>query len=488
MTAIPIARTASGKTVSLPLQFANRHGLITGATGTGKTVTLQRLAEEFSRQGVPVFAADAKGDLSGIGAAGDGNSPTGARGKTLLDNWRPEKFPVQFWDLYGAHGLPIRTSVTDMGAQLLSSMLNLNDAQSGAIEIAFRKADSEQSWMLTLNDLRWQLNDMLEERETVCRQFGNVTASSISAIQRNILALEAQGGDRLFGEPAFDIADLMRLDGDGRGVVNLLHADKLLEAPKLYATFLLWLLTELFRRLPEAGDLDKPRLVFFFDEAHLLFTDAPKPLLQSIERLVRLVRSKGVGVYFVTQTPTDVPDSVLEQLGNRIQHALRAYTAKSLRKINAAADALRPNPAVNARAEITTLGIGEVLISLMEADNVPARVEKAKILPPAGQVGPISELERRVSIEATPLFARYSATMGEREAAHQFSNRVRLTRGLDPLPPPTGREWQEGDYLQFVPYHVGIEARRSVWGKLLSFVFYLAILAGSLSFLWHRLA
>ncbi len=281
MRSITIGRTPAGSPVALPLRLANRHGLVTGATGTGKTVTLQRLAEEFSAAGVPVFAADVKGDLSGIAT----------------------EFPVAFWDIFGAHGLPIRTSVQEMGAGLLSRMLGLNPTQEGAMEICFRKAEEDRAFMLTLDDLRWSLNDMLEDREAVSKRYGNVTASSISAIQRNLLALEAQGGDRLFGEPPFDIMDLMQTYGpdspgnwSGKGVVNLLHADKLMEAPKLYATFLLWLLTELFRRMPEVGDLAKPKLVFFFDEAHLLFTDAPKPLVQKIERLVRLVRSKGVGV------------------------------------------------------------------------------------------------------------------------------------------------------------------------------------------------
>lgn len=370
---------------------------------------------------------------------------------------------VQSWDIFGQHGIPIRTSVQEMGAQLLSRMLGLNPTQEGAMAICFRKAEDEQAWMLTLDDLRLSLNDMLDNREDVCRKYGNITASSISAIQRNLLSLEAQGGDKLFGEPPFDIMDFMQAD-NGRGVVNLLHADQLMEVPKLYATFLLWLLTELFRRLREAGDLDKPKLVFFFDEAHLLFRDAPKPLLEQIERLVRLVRSKGIGVFFVTQSPTDIPDSVLEQLGSRIQHALRAYTAKSMRKIRAAADALRPNPQVNAREEITALGIGEALVSVMEADNVPGMVQKVRIIPPAGQIGPVSDLERKTLIDPSPLYPKYAAPMTLHDAAYSFTSRMREKRGL-PVLPKSDEQWQEGDYLNYVPYHVGVAPVRK--GKVL---------------------
>lgn len=340
--AITIGVTKEGSAIALPLPLANRHGLVTGATGTGKTRTLQTIVEQLSAAGVPVFAADVKGDLSGLRSPAAANSPVAARAAALGRPWAATSFPVAFWDLYSAHGLPIRTSVQEMGALLLSSMLGLNETQAGALAIAFRIAEEQHEWMLTLDDLRWTLNDMLEDRETICKAYGNITASSISAIQRGLLALEAQGGDRLFGEPPFDILDLMRLAPDGRGVINLLHADQLMNSPKTYAVFLLWLLTELFRRLPEAGDLEKPKLVFFFDEAHLLFRDAPKPLLDQIERLVRLVRSKGVGVFFVTQSPADVPDVVLEQLGTRVLHGMRAHTVKSQRKVRAAADTHPP--------------------------------------------------------------------------------------------------------------------------------------------------
>ncbi|MCO5144560.1 MAG: DUF853 domain-containing protein [Aquamicrobium sp.] len=460
---IDIGATQFNGLISLPLRYANRHGLVTGATGTGKSVSLQRMAEQFSEAGVPVFAADVKGDLSGIAARGNPDGPAAQRAKAMGRTWTANQFPVQFWDIFGRHGIPIRTSVQEMGAQLLSRMLGLNPTQEGAMAICFRKAEDEKAWLLTLDDLRWSLNDMLENREDVCRRYGNVTASSISAIQRNLLALESQGGDKLFGEPPFDILDFMRIE-DGRGVVNLLHADQLMEAPKLYATFLLWLLTELFRRLPEAGDLDKPKLVFFFDEAHLLFKDAPKPLLEQIERLVRLVRSKGIGVFFVTQAPSDVPDAVLAQLGNRIQHALRAYTPAAHRMIRAAADALRPNPDVNARAEITMLGIGEALVSVMEADNVPGMVRKVRIIPPAAQIGPVSDLERKTVIESSTLYPKYAAPQSPHDAAYSFTSRMREKRGM-PVLPKSEEQWQEGDYLKYVPYHIGTEPVRT--GRLL---------------------
>ncbi|MER9615589.1 helicase HerA-like domain-containing protein [Mesorhizobium sp. M0207] len=427
MSRIDIGRTAAGAIVALPLRLANRHGLVTGATGTGKTVTLQRLAEQFSAAGVPVFAADIKGDLSGVATAA----------------------PVAFWDIFGRHGLPVRTSVQDMGAGLLARMLGLNQAQEGAMEIVFRKSEDEQSYMLTLDDLRWSLNDMIEEREDVCRKYGNVTAASIAAIQRNLLALEAQGGDRLFGEPPFDILDLMAIDAEG-GNINLLHADQLLEAPKLYATFLLWLLSELFRKLPEAGDLPKPKLVFFFDEAHLLFADAPKHLLQKIERLVRLVRSKGVGVFFVTQSPTDVPAAVLEQLGTRILHAMRAHTAESLKKIKAAADTIRPRKGFKTREELPTLKIGEALISVIGEDNVPSEVEKVQVIMPAGQVGSISDEERQVVLESTPLRKKYHAGLDENAAGRAFSRRMMEARGIDPGPEGTAAP-EANLYLKHVP-------------------------------------
>jgi DNA helicase HerA-like ATPase len=458
VSAINIGTTLAGTSVALPLRLANRHGLVTGATGTGKTVTLQRLAEQFSAAGVPVFAADIKGDLSGV-AAGD-------------------RFPVALWDIFGRHGLPVRTSVQEMGAGLLSRMLGLNQAQEGAMEIVFRKAEDDRCYMLTLDDLRWSLNDMMEEREDVCRKYGNVTAASIAAIQRNLLALEAQGGDRLFGEPPFDIMDLMALDNAGRGTINLLHADQLMEAPKLYATFLLWLLSELFRKLPEAGELAKPKLVFFFDEAHLLFADAPKHLVQKIERLVRLVRSKGVGVFFVTQSPTDVPAAILEQLGTRVLHAMRAHTAESLRKIKAAADTIRPRKGFKTKDELPTLKIGEALVSVIGEDNVPSEVEKVKVIFPTAQVGAISDEERQVVLEQTPLRRKYHAGLEDHLACRAFNRRMMEARGIDLGPESEATVPEQNLYLRQVPrLDVGDDLGKGVKRRLVDIAAWGAVAA-----------
>lgn len=446
---IPVGRTPSGQSIALPLRFANRHGLVTGATGTGKTVTLQRLAHEFSRANVPVFAADIKGDLSGLAAKGDRKSKAAERARKLDVEYLPEKCPVTLWDIFGERGFRIRTSVHALGPELLASMLRLNETQYGTLAICFKKAEDDETFFLNLSDLRWALNELLEYREEICKRYGNITASSIAAIQRGILALEAQGGDHLFGEPPFRINDFLRTH-DGRGVVNLLHADQLMEAPKLYATFLLWLLTELFRELPEAGDLDKPKLIFFFDEAHLLFRDAPKPLLQQVERLVRLVRSKGVGVFFVTQSPADVPDTVLAQLGNRIQHALRVYTPKEQRLVKAAAQAFRPNPAVDVKSEITGMAIGEALISVMVEDGAPMPVEKIKVYPPSSQIGPIEDLEREVIMRNSDLRADYIRKLDPTEQTRLFVDRMRAANGLDPVD-WANEHWQEGDWQKFVP-------------------------------------
>ncbi len=451
---IDIGKTTTGKTIALRLDKANRHGLVTGATGTGKTISLQRMAEGFSAAGVPVFAADVKGDLSGIALPGETTGKARARARSLEAPWKATAFPVAFWDIFGKHGLPIRTSVQDMGDQLLSSMLRLNDTQAGTMAICFKKAEAEHGWMQTTEDLRWSLNEMLEEREEVCKAYGNITAASISAIQRNLLALEAQGGDKLFGEPPFQITDLIALDSQGRGVVNLLHADKLMEAPKLYATFLLWMLTELFRVLPEAGDLDKPKLVFFFDEAHLLFSDAPKPLLEQIERLVRLIRSKGVGVFFVTQTPKDVQDSVLAQLGNRIQHALRTFTPADRKLVKASADSFRPNPGVNVLASITEMGIGEALVSPLQKDGTPMPVERVMVLPPQAHIGPVSGLERQALIKSSAGWAMYGQAPSAKEQGYRFMRRMKTERGIDPGPDTGPSDADENFYKQFVPTYV----------------------------------
>lgn len=479
--AITFGVTKDGREIALPLRLANRHGLVTGATGTGKSRTLQVIVEQLSAAGVPVFAADVKGDLSGLGSPAIPNGPAAARAGALQRDWRPEAYPVAFWDLWGSCGLPVRTSVQDMGALLLSAMLRLNETQAGAMAIAFRIADEQHDWMLSLDDLRWTLNEMLEDREDVCRRYGNITASSISAIQRGILALEAQGGDRLFGEPPFEIEDFMRTAPDGRGVVNLLHADRLMESPKVYAIFLLWLLTELFRSLPEAGDLDKPKLVFFFDEAHLLFRDAPSALLQQIERLVRLVRSKGVGVFFVTQSPADVPDVVLEQLGTRVLHGMRAHTQKSERKVRAAADTLRRNPGVvDARAELPALATGEALVSVFGDDGAPAPVERVAVLPPTSSMEPISDMERRAAIDNSDLRIKYAAGLSDSAAARVFIRRQKQLRGIDPGPDvPVDEEYVPGLYKQFLP-NIMPEVRREPRAKTRDLV--MALVCGATSF------
>lgn len=466
---IDIGQAASGNIVSLPLKLANRHGVIAGATGTGKTVTMQTLIEQFSLAGVPVFAADIKGDLSGIakdGAAG----PAVDRHVEMFGSFTPDSSPVQFWDIYGKHGAPIRTSVQEMGTQLLGTMLQLNQTQAGALEIAFRIAEDEKSYPLTLNDLRWSLNEMLENREDVCRQYGNVTASSISAIQRNIIALEAQGVDKLFGEPPFDMADFLKTERTGKGVVNLLDATALIEAPRAYATLLLFLLTKLFRELPEVGDLDKPKLVFFFDEAHLLFKGAPKPLLESIERLVRLVRSKGVGVFFASQSTADVPETVLAQLGTRIQHALRAYTPSSQRTVKATVAVFRQNPDVNAAEAIISMGIGEALVSVMAEGNVPSPVERVRILPPRGHIGPISDAERGKLRDGSLNDAKYAAELTARAAEVAFTNRMLDQRGLKPLDvnaadPVRPLNW---DQIMVPVYSMGVPKQKSLFRKLIN--------------------
>jgi DNA helicase HerA-like ATPase len=446
MSSTEIGISKSGNVISMPLAKANRHGLI---TGTGKTTTMQAIIEQFSRAGVSVFASDAKGDLSGIAAHGDDASPLADKTRALGRQFVADRAPVAFWDLFGNHGMPIKTSVQELGPELIGRMLGLNEAQTGAVAIALKKSDDERGWLLTLDDLRWEMADMLERREEVCERYGNVTAASLAAITRNILALESQGGDRLFGEPRFDILDFIRTDEAGRGVVNLLHADRLLECPRLYSTFLLWLLTELFRVLPEVGDIDKPKLAFFFDEAHLLFSEAPKALVSQIERLVRLVRSKGVGVYFVTQSPADVPETVLAQLGNRIAHSLRAFTPAGMKLVRATAAAFRENRGVDVKAELTALGVGEAFVSVLDDAGIPTKVERVSIIPPSGQVGPLSDLERRALIDASPLRARYGAELPEAEAVHSFSNRMRRQRGIPEEAFKGG--WKEGDYRQFLP-------------------------------------
>ncbi|MDR2112804.1 MAG: DUF853 domain-containing protein [Candidatus Accumulibacter sp.] len=414
---LPVARNRQTECSLLPA-LANRHGLITGATGTGKTVTLQVLAERFSGIGVPVFMADVKGDLSGLAAAGSESPKFRQRlGQLGISGWTPAKFPATLWDIAGEQGHPVRATISDMGPLLLSRLLNLNDTQSGVLQLVFKIADDEGLLLLDLKDLRAMMQFVGENAKSFTTEYGNVSAASVGAIQRGLLALEQQGGGRFFGEPMLDIEDLMQTD-DGKGVVNILAADKLMAAPRLYSTFLLWLLAELFEQLPEVGDMDKPKLVFFFDEAHLLFSEAPPALLEKIEQVVRLIRSKGVGVYFVTQNPLDVPDKVLGQLGNRVQHALRAFTPRDQKAVATAAQTLRPNPAFDAAAAITELGVGEALVSFLDEKGSPSVVERAFILPPASRIGPLNAEERQAVIRASLVYGVYEEAV-DRESAYE---------------------------------------------------------------------
>jgi hypothetical protein len=400
-------------------QMANRHGLITGATGTGKTVTLQTLAEHFSAIGVPCFMSDVKGDLSGLSQPGGGNAKVAERVAMLgLEGFTHQGYPVTFWDPFGEAGHPVRATVSDMGPLLLARMLELNETQSGVLNLVFKVADDNGLLLLDLKDLRSMLAFVGENAKQFTTEYGNVSAASVGAIQRGLLALESQGGERLFGEPMLDIADLMQTDRS-RGVVNILSADRLMQSPKMYATLLLWLLSELFENLPEAGDLEKPKLVFFFDEAHLLFDDAPGALVDKIEQVVRLIRSKGVGVYFVTQNPADVPDKVLSQLGNRVQHALRAFSPRDQKAVKAAAETMRDNPTLDEAAAITELGVGEALVSFLDAKGRPGVVERAYIVPPQGQIGPVTDAQRRQSMQTSLVAGVYEKAI-DRESAHEI--------------------------------------------------------------------
>ena len=409
---------------TLNLRRANRHGLIAGATGTGKTVTLQRIAESFSALGVPVFLADVKGDLSGIAMAG---SPTAKNADKLvtranevdIGDYSYADNPAIFWDLYGEQGHPIRTTVSEMGPLLLARLMGLNETQEGVLSIAFRYADDEGLLLLDLDDLQTMLAHCAERADELSSRYGNVTKASVGAIQRQLLQLDAQGGAHFFGEPALDIHDFLKVDEKGRGFVNILAADKLMQSPKLYATFLLWLLSELFETLPEVGDPDKPVLVFFFDEAHLLFEDAPKALTDKIEQVVRLIRSKGVGVYFVTQNPIDIPEDVAGQLGNRVQHALRAFTPRDQRAIKAAAETFRVNPDLNVETAITELRVGEALVSLLQEDGSPGIVQRTLIAPPRSRLGPVESKERAIIQSISPCAGRYDELI-DRESAEEI--------------------------------------------------------------------
>jgi DNA helicase HerA-like ATPase len=416
--AAPLLVAKSDKTeLSLLPALANRHGLITGATGTGKTVTLQTLAQRFSSIGVPVFMADVKGDLSGLAKAGGANAKVEARRQQLKLPAESAACPVIFWDVYGKAGHPVRATISDLGPLLLGRMLGLNETQEGVLAVVFKIADDNGLLLLDLKDLRAMLAYVGDNAAQFTTQYGNVSTASIGIIQRGLLTLESQGAAQFFGEPMLDIADLMRVQG-GQGMVSILAAEKLMASPKLYSTFLLWLLSELFEHLPEVGDPEQPKLVFFFDEAHLLFDEAPKPLLEKIEQVVRLIRSKGVGVYFVTQNPLDLPESVLGQLGNRVQHALRAFTPKDQKAVKTAAETLRPNPKIKADRVITELEVGEALISFLDAKGTPCMVERAFVVPPASQLGPISDAERADLSRRSPVAGKYDALV-DRESAYE---------------------------------------------------------------------
>jgi DNA helicase HerA-like ATPase len=400
--------------------MANRHGLIAGATGTGKTVSLRVVAENFSTIGVPVFMADVKGDLSGMARPGQDNPKINERVQKLgLAGFKFAGYPTVFWDLYGEHGHPVRTTISEMGPLLISRLLNLNDTQGGVLNLVFKIADDNRMLLLDLKDLRAMLQHVGDNAAQFKTQYGNVSAASIGAIQRGLLELEGQGGDRFFGEPALDLDDLMQTDNQGRGVINILVADKLINAPKLYATFLLWMLSELFERLPEVGDPEKPKLAFFFDEAHLLFNDAPKVLLEKIEQVIRLIRSKGVGVYFVTQNPLDVPDIVLGQLGNRVQHALRAFTPRDQKAVKAAAQTFRQNKDLDVEAAITELGVGEALVSFLSDKGQPTVVDRALIYPPKSQLPPLTPAERDQVIKQSAFYGHYEKVV-DRESAYEM--------------------------------------------------------------------
>jgi len=472
--ALPIAK--GSEVCCLLPRMANRHGLIAGATGTGKTVTLRVIAEKLSAIGVPVFMADVKGDLSGIAKAGQENPKIMDRLKQLaLDGFQFAAFPTTFWDIYGQQGHPVRTTISDMGPLLLSRLLNLNETQSGVLNLVFKIADDNGMLLLDLKDLRAMLQHVGDNAAQFKTQYGNVSAASIGAIQRGLLALEEQGGDNFFGEPALDLDDMMQTDNEGRGVINILVADKLISAPKLYATFLLWLLSELFERLPEVGDPEKPKLVFFFDEAHLLFNDAPNVLLEKIEQVIRLIRSKGVGVYFVTQNPLDVPDVVLGQLGNRVQHALRAFTPRDQKAVKAAAQTFRQSKDLDVASAITELGVGEALVSFLDEKGQPNVVDRAFIFPPQSQLPPLTPAEREQVIKQSTLYGHYEQVV-DRESAYEMLKARAPQAQAGQAPASSGNAWQgqAGEMLEAlgksaaraIGSQVGREIMRGVLGSI----------------------
>lgn len=440
MSATTIFLGKGAQPVELQARFANRHGLIAGATGSGKTVTLQVLAEGFAQLGVPVFMADVKGDLSGISQAATPNAKLSQRAHDVgLNNYAPDTFPVTFWDMLGEQGHPVRATVTDIGPVLLSRLLQLTDAQEGVLNIAFKVADDNGWLLLDLKDLQAILGHIGDHAAELKTDYGNISGATIGAIQRNLLVLQQQGIDKFFGEPALQLVDMMRTDIKGRGIINILAADKLMSNPKLYTTFLLWLLSELFEELPEVGDLDKPRLVFFFDEAHLLFNDAPKPLLEKVEQVVRLIRSKGVGVYFVSQNPLDIPDTILGQLGNRVQHVLRAFTPRDQKAVRAAADTFRANPQLNTAEAITSLGIGDALVSVLDDNGVPTPVQRVMIRPPASRIGPATAPERQAIMNQSAIGAHYAQSIDRTSAFEMLRGKadIKTTQRTSGTPAPS---------------------------------------------------
>ena len=435
-----IARTQDKQLELLP-NMANRHGLITGATGTGKTVTLQKMAESFSEIGVPVFMADVKGDLTGVAEEGQASEKLMTRLNNIgVTDWEPHANPVVVWDIFGEKGHPVRATVSDLGPLLLARLLNLNEVQSGVLNIIFRIADDQGLLLLDFKDLRAITQYIGDNAKSFQNQYGNISTASVGAIQRGLLTLEQQGAEHFFGEPMLDIKDWMRTDSNGKGVINILSAEKLYQMPKLYAASLLWMLSELYEQLPEAGDLEKPKLVFFFDEAHLLFSDAPQVLLDKIEQVIRLIRSKGVGVYFVSQNPSDIPDAVLGQLGNRVQHALRAFTPKDQKVVKTAAQTMRANPAFNTEQAIQELGTGEALISFLDAKGSPSIVERAMVIAPCSRMGPVTDDERNGLINNSPLYGKYEDEIDRESAFEMLQKGVQNSAGQADAPPAKGQQ------------------------------------------------
>ncbi len=438
MSAPLVIAMSRGREIVLLPNMANRHGLITGATGTGKTVTLQKMAESFSSIGVPVFMADVKGDLSGVGAAGVASEKLLKRLESIgISDFQPRANTTIFWDVFGEKGHPVRATISDMGPLLLARLLNLNDTQTGVLTLVFKIADDNGLLLLDLKDLRAMVQFVGDNARQFTTEYGNISTASIGAIQRGLLMIEEQGGNKFFGEPMLDIADLMQTDGEGRGVLNVLSAQRLYNSPRLYSTFLLWMLSELFEQLPEVGDLEKPKLVFFFDEAHLLFNDTPRVLLEKIEQVVRLIRSKGVGVYFVTQNPLDIPQTVLAQLGNRVQHALRAFTPRDQKAVKTAAETMRPNPDFDAADAITQLGVGEALVSFLDEKGRPAQVERSFVIAPGSRLGVLTDSEISAAIRRSTVYGHYEKEL-DRESAYEMLRASAMKETSPPVSAPKG--------------------------------------------------